>query len=546
VFTSNRCAAGVISLAQCDAGITAALDGQPATPGAPLSCKLSDDEKMVKVGTGCTAGPYADLKINGFDVDITVNKNEPLNLDWVSANATACSLFGPGLPGGTVPLTDNTQVLATVSDNYILTCDGVSDDIYVTVNNRAPNPPTITHPTGIADFGVDTTFTITGTDPDNDLVYYEIDWDRDDNYDEATAQVPSGTGAPGVNGWSATGPQTFKARTVDVGGLRSDWTEYTITINDPTNIATATLEASSDGGVTWTNGDITVNSTDTVSLRWDSEYATDCSGTGSGFTPSGPDGSQTVDTPALGGYIDFEVTCTNPLGSGSDNLRVSTRQLPNLTVGLNQAAQFGTFDSSNSTYNQVTIKFRTQNNGGSNTASQADYKFEFDLNNDGSYETDVTRTNGVGTINVAEGENDEETVSPSGGIPFGTHGVRITVDSSSPDKVNETNESDNVYEGTISTDPPDPDLSIDADPTRVQNGQNTNITWTIGNPYDMTCKVFGPGMATQTFNPLSSSSGNISAGPITAKSEYVISCTAGGATFTDTATVETQGEIEEI
>lgn len=545
IITLRRLEGNYSALPQCDAGLSASSAGQTAPPGSPLQCKISTNEKLVKVGAGCAAGPAADLKINGSDTAISVNKGDALTLDWVSTNAVSCSLYGAGLPGGSASLNGNTQVVATVSDSYVLTCDGAVDQVDITVTNRAPDAPTITHPTGTAGFGVNTSFTITGIDPDNDDVFYEIDWDNDGVYNVATAPVPSGTGVLGINGWTATGPQTFQARTVDASGLRSGWTTHTITINVPTSAASANLEASINGG-SWSSSDQTVNITDSVALRWSSTNATNCSGTGSGFSVSGTGGSDNVTTPSANDSITFDLTCSGPGGDGSDSLVVTTRQLPNLTVSQNASPQYGTFDQVAGTYSQVTVFFRTQNSGGSDTTSSADYRFELDLNNDGSYETDVTRNDGIGTISVAGGENDSETVS--GPIPFGTHGVRITADSSvNPGKVSETNEGDNVYTGTITTAPPDPGLSITANPTRVQNGQNSVIDWSAANPYSINCSLFGPGMVTRSFNLLSATAAdhNIPAGPITAKSEYTISCTAGGATFTDTVTVETQGVIEE-
>jgi hypothetical protein len=233
VFSSTRGGGGnYASLPQCASGLSAASDGTSAPVGPPLQCKLSDTEKLIKVGASCTAGPSADLKINGSDTNVTAVKGATVTLDWVSSNAVSCSLYGAGLPGGSVSLNGNTQLVVTVSDSYVLTCDGAVDQVQIDVVNQAPNPPTVTHPTGSAPPNTNTTFTISGSDPDNDTVFYEIDWDNDGAYDATSASVPSGTAVSAVHNWSVTGSQTFKVRTVDAGGLRSTWTSHTITITD--------------------------------------------------------------------------------------------------------------------------------------------------------------------------------------------------------------------------------------------------------------------------------------------------------------------------
>ncbi|MEK7462247.1 MAG: hypothetical protein AAB618_01625 [Patescibacteria group bacterium] len=396
----------------------------------------------------------ADLKINGSDGPLTVNKNTVVNLSWNSAYAASCTKWGGAWGSGeAIALNSTDTTTVTANATYMINCSGVIDQVQVSVVNQPPSAPTINYLSGTLQTNSPITFNIQGSDPDNDNVFYELDWDNDGTPDGSpTMVVPSNTVQPATNSWNTAGQKTFQARTVDTSGASSGWTQKIIDISQP-----------------------------------------------------------------------------------------------NLTVGQNQSPLFGTFNTSSSTYNQVTVYFRTQNGGSIDTNSTADYRFEFDLNDDGSYETTVNRTNGLGLIAASGGENDSEIVA--GPIPFGTHGVRITVDSSgNPGKVTETNEGDNVYTGTITAAPPDPGLSIIANPVRVQNGQTTVVAWSVSNPYTMVCDVYGPGMAIPNFNPLITgySGGNAVAGPITAKSEYTISCTAAGTTFTDTVIVEAEGVIEEI
>jgi hypothetical protein len=422
--------------------------------GPPLQCKLSDTEKLIKVGASCTAGPSADLKINGSDTNVTAVKGATVTLDWVSSNAVSCSLYGAGLPGGSVSLNGNTQLVVTVSDSYVLTCDGAVDQVQIDVVNQAPNPPTVTHPTGSAPPSTNTTFTIAGSDPDNDTVFYEIDWDNDGTYDATSASVPSGTAVSAVHNWSVTGSQTFKARTVDIGGLRSTWTTHTITISDsPTPPATSSKP----------NFNLPIIS----------------------YTPSA-------------GF--------------------------NLTTGM---------------YDSVEVTFQTTNNGGSDTAASANYRFQFDRGSNG-YE--VNTTGSLGLLNINQSVSRTETVS--GTIPFGSNRIRVFVDSGN--SVDESDESDNVRILDFTLGPPNPSLDISADRLLVRSGEKITLTWNTNVIFPMTCQIFGPGITTINFDPsVNGATGSQQSGQINAKSVFTFSCVVAGTTFTDTVTIETQGVIEE-
>src|SRR5271166_3523592 len=70
-------------------------------------------------------------------------------------------------------------------------------------------------------------------------------------------------------------------------------------------------------------------------LSWTSANATACSGTGKGFSPSGPSGSIVVSpkTPTT-----YGITCTGADGSASQSARVAVTATPTLTVGETVAA----------------------------------------------------------------------------------------------------------------------------------------------------------------------------------------------------------------
>ncbi len=70
-------------------------------------------------------------------------------------------------------------------------------------------------------------------------------------------------------------------------------------------------------------------------LTWTSANATACSGTGKGFSPSGPSGSLAV---SPGVTTTYSITCTGAGGSASQSVAVAVTAAPTLTVGMTVAA----------------------------------------------------------------------------------------------------------------------------------------------------------------------------------------------------------------
>jgi hypothetical protein len=486
------------------------------------------------------AAPVVTFTVNGSDGPITVGKNSTLALAWTSANAGSCTLYGAGLPGGAVALSGNTSVSASAitssPETYVLSCDGTTDSVVVNTINQNPNAPAIAGPTS-AGGGISNSFTITGTDPDNDQIYYEIDWDLDgvSNLNSpASGYVNSGVGAGANRSWLAAGSYTFQARTVDSVNARSAWTQHTITITSSVP-ATATLEAQVNGGA-WSTSDQTVNPGDSVTVRWSSSNATSCSGTGGGFsTGNSTNGTDGVSTPAPNSSDTFTVNCTGPGGSNSDSLLITSRQSPNFTTPLITYNPLA-FNTTSGTYDSLQVVFQTSNNGGSDTTASANYQFRFDRGSNGY---DVTTNGSLGLLNVSASVNRTETVT---NVPLGNNRIEVTVDSTNV--VSEVNEGDNVATLDIVIPPPNPGINITANRTQVRSGETVTLTWTATLAYPMNCRVFGPGV---NVNP-SGLNGTQATQPITAKSEFTLSCVepVTGTVFTDSVIVEAQGVIEEI
>lgn len=477
----------------------------------------------------------ANLTINGSDTALVVTKSTPLVIAWSSTNAPSCTLFGAGLPGGTVAVSGSVSIAATASDTYVLSCNGATDQIGVTVVNQAPNAPTITHPTGLVEFNALTTFTISATDPDSDNVFYEVDWNNDGITDATTLTVPSGNSQPANHSWSVSGLQTFQARAIDTAGAFSAWTGHAITVKAPPP-PTVSLEIQVNSG-SWNTTDQTINPGDSVTVRWSSSNASSCSGAGPGFnTGNSISGTDGVSTPAPNSSDTFTVSCSGSGGSSNDSITITVRQLPNFSQPNLRYATSSTFNPTTGAYDFVDWDFQTSNTGGSDTTTNANYEFQFDRNRDG-YE--VTEEDSLGQLPVSATANENGRVS--GNIPFGNSRMRVLVDNDND--VAESDETDNERILDLMIPPPDPGLSITADKTQVRNGETTTIRWTTVATYPLNCVITGPSI---NVNPSSLSGSRLTA-PLNAKSIFIFSCTepTTGTVFSDSVAVETQGEIEE-
>ena len=535
LWTGMNCMAGEEVRMDCAANERGWERPTTSTLSCPMNPFSYTGYRGICVADASCGAPVVNLTINGSTGPLSVTRGSALNISWNTSFVPSCTKFGANWGSGQgIPLTGSETVSATVSDTYLINCNGVIDSVAVTVVNQAPNAPTITHPSGSAPYNTNTTFTIAGTDADGDNVFYEVDWDNNGTADATTMTVASGASQPATRSWTTTGAQTFQARTVDTVGARSGWTSHVINIQLPP-AATAALEVQVNGGA-WSATDQTVNPGDTVNLRWSSTNATSCSGTGAGFaTGNNPSGTDAVTTPAPNSATTFSVNCSGPGGSNSDSVSVTTRQSPNFTTPLITYNPLA-FNTTNSTYDSMEVIFQTSNNGGSDTTASANYQFQFDRGSNGY---DVTTNGSLGLLAVSASMNRTETVT---NVPLGNNRIRVTVDSTNA--VSEVNEGDNVATLDIVIPPPNPGIDITANRTQVRSGETVTLTWTSAVVYTLNCRVFGPGV---NVNP-SGLSGTQLTQPITAKSEFTLSCTepVTGTVFTDSVTVEAQGEIEEI
>jgi hypothetical protein len=135
--------------------------------------------------------------------------------------------------------------------------------------------------------------------------------------------------------------------------------------------------------VTLSASPTSVPNTLSSTLTWTSANATACSGTGKGFSPSGPSGSLVVSPSTTTAY---GVTCTGVGGSASQSVTVTVTAAPTLAIGMTVAATRAIYPSPNPTPSAPVIGSEAEGNQGvviggpiSNSATYWQVAFDDDL-----------------------------------------------------------------------------------------------------------------------------------------------------------------------
>jgi len=121
----------------------------------------------------------------------------------------------PGSYPVTLRVTNNINQTATVTKT-------------ISIGNQPPNPPIITGPAeGKIKVTIDYNFT--AIDPEDDTLYYFIDW-GDGTNSSWIGPYQSGAAITQSHSWSTKGTYTIKAKAKDVYGDESDWGTLSITM----------------------------------------------------------------------------------------------------------------------------------------------------------------------------------------------------------------------------------------------------------------------------------------------------------------------------
>jgi hypothetical protein len=519
--------------------------------------------------TPAPALPTATFTINGSTGPVNVNPSDTLNLTWGSTNTVSCQLWGSDIPGGTTGIVLPSGSLSVVaspggSDTYSVRCiNGVGDSvmrfIVVNVANQGPGAPQINGTYGgvsSGNIGDSLSFAFRSVDPENDQVVYQIDWDNNGSGEDVSGPLASASNLSRSRSWPAPGTYVIRARATNVsGGQSSAWTTHTVTIGTPPP-PTVTLQARVNGGG-WSAGNQTVDPADSVELQWISTNATSsgCSAlSGAGFTAFGTSGTDMVTTPAPTASDTFTVSCTGFGGMVTASITVTTRNRPNYSQPSILPTLSTGFDPITGEYDSVTIDFSTTNDGGSvaDPSTAAQYRVRMDRNNDGY---DAGPLTGAITDPLPVGAAHTGSVVFTN-IPFGDAKVEVEVDTKTiPSygrvrEVGEVNTNNNAnirvynFTGANAIPPPDPGLSISANPILVRTGETTTLTWdTVATYPGLSCTLVGPGGINE--NTLSGSKTTL---VLTAKSVYTFTCTEAttNTVWTKSVAVDVTTEVEEI
>ncbi len=94
--------------------------------------------------------------------------------------------------------------------------------------NQPPNNPTINGPTN-GKAGIEYTYTFRATDPNNDQIYYYIDW-GDNHHEEWIGPYQSNEEITLNHIWQEKGDYTIKVKVKDTHGEESDWMQLAISM----------------------------------------------------------------------------------------------------------------------------------------------------------------------------------------------------------------------------------------------------------------------------------------------------------------------------
>jgi len=98
----------------------------------------------------------------------------------------------------------------------------------IIIKNSPPNPPTIKGNIK-GKLGVEYSYTFVSIDPDNDEIYYYINW-GDGNIEQWIGPYSSGQQITFNHTWSEKGTYSLLCKTKDVYGLESSWSELSVKI----------------------------------------------------------------------------------------------------------------------------------------------------------------------------------------------------------------------------------------------------------------------------------------------------------------------------
>jgi hypothetical protein len=553
--TNNACNSGTLSDTTDDASYYRwSCNGSGG--GASPSCSLA---KAVATSFSCTASP-ASIAPGGTVAYTTTGPNLP-SYRWVPSDYPAYPTYPPftmgpmswdyppdnSLPASacgavptyptapTYPYQYNSQYNVYEADGYTIDANATYFAYQAALNQH----DYVDYPAyldAINQYYTDTsTYNICVNDPDNDPNYAYIEAQAAHNAIQQAsrnayfAAVSAWNSGLAVYGYSNNSSRTFTAAAPGTYGMIaylqattqygtavcSNVTVSTVTI--PTQPSNPTFQSASCGG-----NITTLWSAVSGATSYNLQYKPSSDSTWTSL--NGATSPRNISSLTPGTSYDFQVQAVNSAGAsawsaygtGSASAAcVTTAAItaPSCTItsGQSTCTTPVTWTSSNTT-NPISVR---QNNN------------EFATNAIQSTATTRTLTFGAG--------------NPLNTFTFRhNNGILLHTITPSANCINGT--SWNSTSGICTVDPADPNINLTITPAQlVRHGATAYVSWETTEYAGLSCRVVGPGIDSIEFDKT-----NEPTPPVTAKMVYTMTCTALGARWTDTATVESVGEIEEI
>ena len=450
----------------------------------------------VTVSVGSQPPPPQNPTVQIFANPSSVAFGGSSTITWNSSNATSCSASGGanGWAGGTSLFGSFFTGNLTNTVTYHITCSNssgsASDSVTVSVGSQPPPPQNPTVSLTADDLNIDF----------NDSTI--LRW--------SSNNANFCTGSGGINGWAGSKSLSSSFNT---GALTSTRT-YTITCSNDTGSASDSVTIQVDDErdedeptVDIRADDTTVDFEDSTIVRWTSENADSCRGTGGTNGWAGSlSRSGSFRTGDLTDDETFRITCTNDFGSDNDSVTIRVededdddedRPTVNIFANPSSVSFNGTSTITWNSDNADSCRTSGGTSGWSGTRSRSGSFFTGNLTNTTTYTIRCTNENGSAT--------DSTTVSVGGNVPINNQ----------------------------------PTVVIFADSTNIAFNSSTTVRWNTTNA----TSCFASGGSVGWAGAKSIGPGSFFTGSLTGARTYTITCSNDVGSSTDSVTVNVRGQV---